>query len=770
MEQTSALFERQIADCTDAEGRLDIEALTRVYRTSYIEMQRERERTQRVIHIMGEEVEELTRDLESRIAARTLEALELRERFDLALDSISQGILLVGADGVLIDANQVAMDILGLDAGELNSGLTFLDLMARLEAEGEFAATPVEQVALWRTQQIHDQPRLYTRVRPDGRHIEIRTTLLPDGACVRTYTDITELYHNEQALISAEREYRTLFDNAEVGIYRAALDKALIRANPALARLHGFGDETELLAATRTGGVQDWFVRPEEATNLWNRVIHTGRVQDFVSEIRRHKNGEQLWISQTLWLVRGEDGAPICIEGMVTDSTERVMAERQVLELSRNDPLTGLGNRRSFLDRLEEAGLRGMMPSILFLDLDRFKFVNDTLGHASGDLLLKAVTRRLQLLMDDGCELARLGGDEFAILTFEPDHTQIMAMAERLIAGIARPFLICGLRTSVGLSVGIAFGEQAGSGPSSKLLNMADIALYAAKAEGKGKAVAFRAEMAEQSRRRQAVEQALRDALGRDEFALAYQPVVDARTGAVPCREALIRWTSATLGAVSPMEFIPIAEETGLIHALGAWVLRTACSDAQTHFPDARIAVNVSAVQLRSPHFVRLVREALMNTGLGAAALVIEITENVLISDDRLALDVLEELRGMGVGVALDDFGTGYSSMVYLQKFPFDKIKIDKSFVKNALAGNTNGAIIKAIVALAGELGMEMVAEGVETQAEAEFLLNAGCYLHQGYFYARPTGVPECFTTEARIGPAVFPSRDRLEHLVRLAG
>ncbi len=567
-----------------------------------------------------------------------------------------------------------------------------------------------------------------------------------------------------------EREYRTLFDNAEVGIYRAARDRRLIRANPALARLHGYASEAELLAATQSEGIQDWFLRPEEGADLWEKVIQAGRVQDFVSEIRRHKSGESLWISQTLWLVRGEHGAPMGIEGMVIDSTERVLAERRVLELSRNDPLTGLGNRRTFLDRLEAAGARGMVPSVLYLDLDRFKFVNDTLGHAAGDLLLKAVTRRLQLLMDDGCELARLGGDEFAILTFDPDHARILTMAERMIAGIARTFVIRGLRAAVGLSVGIAFGTQATLGQSETLLKMADIALYAAKTAGKGKALAFRAEMAEQARRRQEVEQALREALGQAEFSLVYQPVVDARTGKVPCREALIRWDSARLGPVSPGEFIPIAEETGLIHALGAWVLHMACTDAQHHFSGSRIAVNVSAAQLRSQHFLRFVREALECSGLSAAALVIEITENVLIGDDQLVLDVLAELRGMGVGVALDDFGTGYSSLVHLQKFTFDKVKIDKSFVKNAVVDNTNGSIIRAIVALASELGIELVAEGIETPAETEFLLNAGCYLHQGNLYARPADLPACLLLEARIVQAIFAPRGQVENLIRLVG
>ena len=751
MNNGAELFDQQVAECTDQAGQLDTERLIRVLRTTYSEMRRERVRTERVIRIMGEEVEELTRDLENKIEARTLEAVELRERFDLALDNISQGILLVGPNGGLVDSNRVALDLLGLRPEELNGRMSFRALMARLSEAGEFASAPEGQAKIWLEQEIHEQPPHYTRVRPNGHHIEICTTQLPDGSSVRTYTDVTERYHHEQALIAAEREYRTLFDNAEAGIFRAGLDNTLIRANPALARIHGYTDEKTYLAAIDQHGSFDWYVDPGHGHELRERIMQSGRVEDFVSEIYRQKTREKIWVSQTVWLVRDANGEPLCFEGMVINSSERVQAEQRILELSRNDPLTGLSNRRTFMQLLAQKiranSARKIAPTVLYLDLDRFKFVNDTLGHAMGDLLLQAVVRRLELLMDDGCLLARLGGDEFAIMTPDTNQSRIMAMAERMIAGIGRPFVLRGLRAAIGLTIGIAFGGDSKVDPD-ELLKMADIALYAAKAEGKGRALAFKEHMAEHALRRQVVEQALRDAAKRGEFSLFYQPIVDARTGTVLCHEALMRWHCDTLGTVNPVEFIPIAEETGLIHLLGQWALMTACADAVRYFPNERIAVNVSAVQLRSPQFKSFVLDALIASGLPPAKLEIEITENVLISDDKLVLDVLRELRNQGIRVVLDDFGTGYSSMVYLQKFPFDKIKIDRTFISSASAGNTNAAIIRATIALAKELNIELVAEGIETHAQAEALIRAGCHMHQGYLY----GPPEMIEQSARRG------------------
>ena len=752
------LLEHQLAACRDADGNVDMARVLDLVRATYSEMHRERSRTQRVIQVMGEEVEELTSALEQKIEARTAEALALRARFGDALDCISQGILLVGNDGMILNANMAARALLGLSDNDFEDGTRFLDLMARLHAAGEFSQAPEDQWKLWLKLEIHEQPPLYTRTRPNGRHIEIRTAQLPDGSSIRTYTDITERQQHEQALIAAEREYRLLFDNAVAGIYRSRLDGGLLKVNTALARLNGYASEGEL-AASVPDAARDWYVDPQRRDEFFRRLMETGKVEDFVSEVFRHRTRERIWVSETAWLVQDSDGKPHHYEGMVMDATERVLSETRILELSRNDSLTGLFNRRTFMEQLATTARRprsnGAFPAVLYLDLDRFKFANDTLGHAAGDLLLRAVARRLALLADEENILARLGGDEFAILVEAADRAAVAATAERLIAGLNRPFLISGQRVIVGLSIGIAFGNAAVSDPD-ELLNMADTALYAAKAAGKGRALVFEESMAAGARRRGELERALQDAVTRGEISLAYQPIVDVRTGKVRCYEALMRWTSADLGPVNPCEFIPIAEETGLIHTLGQWALRTAMQDTVSAFPETRIAVNVSAVQLRSPHFKSFVMEALMASGLDPRRLEIEITENVLIADDRLVLEVLNDLRRIGIRIALDDFGTGYSSLSYLQRFTFDKIKIDRSFVTSTVQGGTNGASIRAVVALAAELDIEVVAEGIETSQQADALLDAGCRLQQGYLYGRPLQVGLLTSPEPRQNLSIF--------------
>lgn len=751
------LLEHQLAACRDADGTIDMMRLMERVRATYAEMDRERTRTQRVIQVMGEEVEELTSALEKKIEARTAEALALRARFGDALDCLSQGILLVGPEGMLMNANSAAWALLGLEQRDFEGHTRFLDVMARLHAAGEFDPVPEEQQKQWLALEIHEQPPLYTRIRPNGRHIEIRTAQLPDGSSIRTYTDITERHQHEQALIAAEREYRLLFDNAVAGIYRARLDGGLLKVNTAFARLNGYASEGELTQAV-PDVAGDWYVDPRRRGEFFRRLMETGKVEDFVSEVYRHSTREKIWVSETAWLVQDAEGKPHRYEGMVVDATERVLSERRILELSRNDALTGLFNRRTFMEQLAAAAGQarqgGAFPAVLYLDLDRFKSANDTLGHAAGDLLLRAVARRLALLVDEENTLARLGGDEFAILVEAADRAAVAATAERLIAGLNRPFLISDQRVIVGLSVGIAFGSATAIDPD-ELLNMADTALYAAKAAGKGRALVFEDAMAAGTRRRREIERALREAIPRGEIALVYQPIIDVRTGRTQCYEALMRWDRAEIGAVGPGEFIPIAEETGLIHTLGQWALRTATQDATSAFPEARVAVNVSAVQLRSPHFKSFVAEALATSGLDPRRLEIEITENVLIADDRFVLDVLNDLRRLGIRIALDDFGTGYSSLSYLQRFTFDKIKIDRSFVASTLHSATNGAIIRAVVALAAELDIEVVVEGIETSDQAVELIGAGCLLQQGYLYGRPKPLALLAPAEAQPHPDI---------------
>jgi diguanylate cyclase (GGDEF)-like protein len=423
------------------------------------------------------------------------------------------------------------------------------------------------------------------------------------------------------------------------------------------------------------------------------------------------------------------------------DITEQRRNQQQVAFLARHDALTGLPNRTQLIDELTRQlprVQRGEEMALLYLDLDRFKSVNDTLGHAAGDLLLKQVAVRLRANAREGDLIARLGGDEFAVLqTGIAQPTGSTALAKRLIEALAQPFELEGHQLHIGTSVGVAVapfdGEQAEA-----LIKSADLALYRAKAAGRGVLRYFEPEMDARMQLRRQLESDLRGAIARAEFELAFQALVDAEGHAVVGVEALIRWNHPVRGRVSPADFIPLAEETGLIIPIGVWVLRQACAAAAAWPAPVRVAVNLSPVQFKCRTLLRDVLAALHDSGLPPHRLELEITEAVLLDDTEQSLSVLHALRERGIRIAMDDFGTGYSSLSYLRRFPFDKIKIDRSFVQDTDQGADAVAIVSAICSLARSLGMSTTAEGVETQAQLAAVCAAGCAEVQGYLFSRP--------------------------------
>ncbi|TPG09638.1 EAL domain-containing protein [Sphingomonas oligophenolica] len=428
--------------------------------------------------------------------------------------------------------------------------------------------------------------------------------------------------------------------------------------------------------------------------------------------------------------------------GSGTDLTSIRQSEAEITRLALFDSLTGLANRqriRISLDKTLKQSAGGYRPSSLFLmDLDRFKAVNDTLGHQAGDMLLKQVAQRLERGVGDAGLVGRLGGDEFQVLLPGIDHRDALTtLAKDLIASIAQPFFISGASITIGCSIGVAIAPHHGE-DAETLTRNADLALYAAKADGRGVHRFFSENMLEGAKTRKQLEDDIRAGIVAGEFYLAYQPVVSTRDERIVGYEALIRWNHPTRGAISPTDFIPVAEESGLIEALGEWVLRTACHDAAGWPGDARVAVNVSPIQFANPALPAIVTSALANAGLAAHRLELEITEGVFLDETHSSDRMFKSLKGLGVRLALDDFGTGYSSLGYLRSAPFDKIKIDQSFVHgSAQPGNRNAAIIKAIVTLADTLGMETTAEGVEIQDEIELLRGLGCTHIQGYVYGQ---------------------------------
>ncbi|MBX9596887.1 MAG: EAL domain-containing protein [Roseomonas sp.] len=417
-------------------------------------------------------------------------------------------------------------------------------------------------------------------------------------------------------------------------------------------------------------------------------------------------------------------------------------ATSRITHLATHDQLTGLPNRRLFHDRLEQtaAGLKryGGHFAVLALDLDRFKEVNDTLGHAAGDELLRQVARRITGAMRESDTLARLGGDEFAIIQRTAEQPNAAeALAARLVVVLSEPFDLNGNQALIGTSIGIALSVES---PADHLLQDADTALYRVKAEGRNGFRFFSAEMNQALRERRALEHDLREALATGQLHLHYQPQVNLASGRVIGLEALLRWDHPVRGRVMPDRFIPLAEEIGLLSRIGEWVLREACEVAM-RWPGLRMAVNISANQFQAPDFLRAVRVALEGTGLPADRLEIEITEGVLLTDTERTLATLQALHEMGVSVAMDDFGTGYSSLGYLHKFRFDKIKIDRSFVATLAHDPQAVAIVRAMIGITHALGLRCNAEGVENAVQAALLRAEGCTEAQGYLYGR--AVPE---------------------------
>jgi len=427
----------------------------------------------------------------------------------------------------------------------------------------------------------------------------------------------------------------------------------------------------------------------------------------------------------------------------VRDLRARRRAEGQIAFLAHHDPLTGLANRAKFNLHLEQgmalATATDSKLAVLCLDLDRFKEVNDLFGHAAGDTLLVNVVRTVTGLLGEGQVMARLGGDEFAIL-MPCEHAVAAGRLAEAILEALRSKNTNVLGPMVATSVGIALYPDNAEDTAS-LLGYADIALYRAKAEGRGTYRFFEASMGAQVRDRRLIEHDLRHAVARREMHLAYQPQSDVATGAVIGFEVLLRWQHPERGAVSPGVFIPIAEESGIILQLGEWVLREACREAASWPNPLGVAVNVSGVQLHAPNFAQLVHEVLFQTGLKPDRLEIEITETALIREPARAQATLRQLKALGVRIAMDDFGTGYSSLSNLRAYPFDKLKIDGSFIRSVDTNEQTAAIVRSVLGLGRGLGMPVLAEGVETQEELRFLLNENCQAAQGYFMGRPAGI-----------------------------
>ena len=463
--------------------------------------------------------------------------------------------------------------------------------------------------------------------------------------------------------------------------------------------------------------------------------------------------GDERILSFTGTPIFGPDGSFGGFRGVGSDITAATRSEERITRLARFDALTGIANRASFRERLEQACDDDVPFCLTLLDLDGFKPVNDAFGHQAGDAVLAETASRIRDALA-GAGLAgvacRIGGDEFAMLCPIDDRARARAFAETLIAALGRPVVFDGKTLAVGVSIGLAFPSAAGW-DADILFRGADLALYQAKARGRGIAVLSEPEFAIAAEGAHRLRAELRDAVLTGALELDFQPIVDLATGAVVSAEALVRWPHAVRGRMQPADFIPLAEETGLIVPLGAWVLRHACREAASWAGDARVAVNLSGAQFRDPGLLATIEAALADAGLPPERLELEITESVFLDAIEPTLACLHTLRARGVRIALDDFGTGYSALNYLRSFPFDRMKIDRAFVSDLGTSRNATVIVQAIVGLASSLGISTTGEGVETTSQVELLQSTGCSHVQGYLFGRPCG-PDTIARIMRAG------------------
>ncbi len=591
----------------------------------------------------------------------------------------------------------------------------------------------------------------YRIVRADGgvRWVWDRGTGVANGAgnvvaIEGLVHDITERKQAHQALRDAEQRYRGLFDNAIEGVFRTTVEGEYLDANPALASIYGYGNPVELMQSVRNIGSQ-LYVEPARRIEFMRIMRERGEVSGFESQIHR-RDGQVIWISENARAIRDETGKVLLYEGTVEDITERKHYERRLEWQATHDALTGLANRLLMQERLDLAIDRAREDrarvAVLFIDLDRFKLINDTLGHQVGDELLQIVARRLQRCARGSDTVARLGGDEFVvILNAPPGGDPTGRTLELLMQAVSEPCRVAGREYNMTCSIGAALYPDDGL-DAETLLKHADTALYRAKDSGRNNAQFFTRELTAQLAQRVELESKLRRALELQQFELYFQPRVDLASGRMVGAEALVRWNLPGEGLVLPSRFIPLAEETGLIVSLGSWVLREACRQLRAWIDEGlepgSVSVNVSAQQFRSGELPDLVAQVLAETGIEPAALELEITESVLMQDAARFLDMINRIKQLGVRISIDDFGTGYSSLAYLRRFPVDHLKIDRSFVADMAHSQDDAIIVRSIIALGHALGLQVVAEGVESAEQLQLLRASDCDEVQGFHLGRP--------------------------------
>ena len=679
-------------------------------------------KTRRVSAEIGEIVRKRA-EAEAAIA----EARKSHDRLREAIDILPQGIVFLDADGRYILWNKKYSEIYNRSSDLFKSGARLQDTIRIGVERGDYpeAIGREEEWIAERLAKLYQPGGRHEQVLADGRCILIEERLTEGGGIIGLRVDITELKQREAS-------FRLLFDSNPVPMIVCAMDdERILGVNDAAIEHYGYSRaEFEKLTIR---SVQAFESEPpwsgdrssdEQTARTWKHVRADGTLIDLAIYSRQ--------------LVYNDQPAVLLA---LMDITERKRAEARLAFMAQHDGLTGLPNRNLLRQQMDDILLHTRRSAekvaVLVLGLDNFKAVNDTLGHGVGDKLLRGVATRLRSTLCEEDTLARLNSDEFAIVQSGLTRPEdAVLLARRLLEAVGEPYLLDGHSVIIGASIGIAMAPGDGD-ESEKLLKSADMALSRAKNDSRGTFSFFEAGMDARAQSRRKIELDLRAAIQNDVLRPYYQPLVDLATGRITGFEALVRWPHPERGMISPAEFIPVAEETGLINALGGLMLQRACMDAARWPDDVRVAVNLSPLQFRVGNLLSVVMDALKQSGLPARRLELEITETLLLEKSSQVLATLHALRALGVRISMDDFGTGYSSLSYLRSFPFDKIKIDQSFVRDLAANRDAQAIIRSIVSLGIGLGVTITAEGVETEAELSCLRAEGCYEGQGFLFSR---------------------------------
>jgi diguanylate cyclase (GGDEF)-like protein/PAS domain S-box-containing protein len=666
--------------------------------------------------------------------------------FDAAISNMAHALCMFDATQRLIVCNKQYAELYGLTKEQTKQGTTLREIL-NYRIEAGFVPTNHESYVEDRIKEIEENKpyHLINRLK-DGRYISVVHRPMEGGGWVATHEDISTHKLGEQEL----DETKTFLDSIIANIPVAVVVKD-VETHRFILTNRAF-EETIGRSSSDLKGKTVFDIYRTEDAQLMDKA-DTDAIQNSVGissidyEVETPQLGSRFFSTKRIVIRDTQNDAKYLLV-VIDDVTERKASEQRISFMAHHDALTGLANRLSVSQKIQEAAARqrrfGDSFGVLLLDLDRFKQVNDTLGHPAGDALLREVAARLKAVLRETDVLARLGGDEFAIIQASEGSQREAAcsLASRIITIIGKPFEIDGNEVNIGTSIGIALAPEHGT-KSDDLLKMADMALYRAKAAGRNSYRFFDSEMSTAANTRHQLENELRRAIQRDEFELHYQPIIDTKTNRVCGAETLVRWRHPKKGLIYPDQFIPLAEETGMIAQIGEWVLQTACVVASKWPDDVKVAVNLSPIQFRKVNLPDVVMCALAVSGLPPERLELEITETALIESAAECLPALRKFKNLGVSVALDDFGTGYSSLSLLTMFPFDKIKIDKSFTQNMTKRADCAAIISATLTLAQSLNIETTAEGVETEDQYRFLRLAGVTSLQGYLFKKPCSASE---------------------------